>query len=160
MASPESRFPLEYVTGPIQLPTYAESDPISVSVFISVLNVGDAPSFAQAFGYGAVRYSDIHGGAAFAPSVQVLETADVEVAANVQFLYQWFQGGDLDIRQYWFKILAMSPDLVPSIEFMQGNVDNEPGEIFFRVSPGDFAVFHRRVRYVPQPVPVGPIVSE
>jgi hypothetical protein len=126
-----------------------------------MLNIGDAPAFTRAFGYRSAAGDAPHEGTS--PSQQMFDSGDAEVGANAQRLSIWeVVFLDQPIGQYWVKILSTSPNLVPSIEFWSDDPvdDTHVGTIFLRYLPGDFAVFHHRIRYVPQPIPVGPILSE
>ena len=160
MASPESSFPLEYVTGPIQLPSW-DSNVAGVEAWVSVLNVGDVPAATRCLGYrssGSPNSTAPHEGDF--PSAQLFDSGVAEVAPTAQRLVRWaFLDSPVETGQYWVKVLAMSSALVPSVEFVEFGTQGDAGagEVICRYLAGDFAFFHHRVRYVPQPSPVGPI---
>jgi hypothetical protein len=162
VSSPESMFPIEYVTGPIQLPPW-DASVYGIAVWISVLNVGDVPAATRALGYRSSAFanstSPYEGDM---PSTQLFDSGDAEVAPTAQRLMRW-DGWDavVETGQYWVKVLATSSALVPSVEFVEFKPQDDPGpgDVLCRYLAADFAVFHHRVRYVPQPVPIGPALE-
>lgn len=156
MATPDSLFPLEYVTGPIQLPPFDASVTL-VEVWMSVLNVGDEPAACQILGFVAGEGDQPHEGVT--PSQQRFDSGAAEVAPNAQRLVQWV--APVEEGWAWVKVLSTSPNLVPSIEFVEFKPQDDPGpgDVMLRYLPSDFALFHHRVRYLPLP-PVGPIEAE
>jgi hypothetical protein len=89
----------------------------------------------------------------------LFDSGAAEVAPQAERLLKWIAWPPPDelTGQYWVKILATSEALVPSVEFAEFKASDDPGpgDIMCRYMPGDFAVFHQRIRYI-QPVPVGP----
>jgi hypothetical protein len=154
MSAPDSHFPLEYVTGPIQVPPYDASVTL-VQAWISVLNLGAEPSYCQILGYRTSEDWMPHAGTT--ASQQLFDSGDAEVVPTGHRLVMWDLSGETG--QFWVKVLAMSPELVPSIEWTEQKPQDDPGpfDVMLRYLPNDFALFHHRVRYVPTPVPVGPI---
>jgi|GEM_PF-4849157 len=159
MATPDSLFPLEYVTGPVQIPPFDASVSL-VEVWASVLNVGDEPAACQILGYRVPDAGD-QPGEGVTPSHQEFDSGAAEVAPNAQRLVLWVLGIDENLGRVWLKVLAKSPNLVPSVEFAEFKPQDDPGpaDVMLRYLPNDFALFHHRVRYVPLP-PVGPIEAE
>lgn len=87
--------------------------------------------------------SDVDIGPEFGPGTN-------RVNPHAQWLWPVaFTGGDrTPTDPYWFSIRTTSPNLVPSIEFVeQGKGEEE--QVFARCAPGDFALFHRKVRLLP-----------
>jgi hypothetical protein len=160
--SSTSTFPLEYVTGTLELPPFGA---FAAEVWIYVLNDGATAEVTRAFGFrrfglersDQVFDSDIN----FSPELGPA-TGDVPPSAVWLFVRQI----DEDERdQYWFRIRATSPNLVPSIEFVRVDRDEATGfprrQMFARYAPNDFALFHRRVRLVPGvPAPGGGVFTE
>jgi hypothetical protein len=162
MSSPAPVFPLEYVTGTIHLPPFGA---FATEVWINVLNVGETDEVTRAFGFR--RFGDERSDQVFDSDVDFspqLGPATGDVAARAVWFFPR-QIFDDERNEYWFSIRATSPNLVPSIEFVR--LDREEGssltqrQTFARYAPGDFAVFHRRVRLVPGvPAPEeGPLVE-
>ena len=139
-----------------------------VDSWVSIVNVGEAAAATQTLVF---RRRGPH------ESVQVFDSnVDFDpqqgpgtevVDARAQWL--WNQQFDPSEHRtppdtYWFSIRATSSNLVPSIEFIE-TVFLEDGSqnrsVFLRYPPGDFALFHRRVRLMPGVVvPEGGLVFE
>ena len=162
MTSVDSSFPIEYVTGPVQLPPWDASVNL-VEVWISVLNVGEQPAATRALGYrSASAPSSPSPQDGTVPSVLRFDDGTAEVAPNAQRLTAWvaWYTGSEEVGQFWVKILTSSPNLVPSVEFVKFKQGVPgPGDVMCRYLPNDFAVFHHRVRVV-GPVPTGPLLTE
>ena len=163
MTSVDSSFPIEYVTGPVQLPPWDASVTL-VEVWISVLNVGEQPAATRALGYrSASAPSSPSPQDGTVPSVQLFDDGAAEVAPNAQRLASWvaWDTGSDEVGQFWVKILTSSPNLVPSVEFVEFRPQDDPGpgDVMCRYLPNDFAVFNHRVRVV-VPVPTGPLLTE
>jgi hypothetical protein len=164
-------FQLEFVTGGIQLPAWGTS-PDETFVHICVLNVGNGPAVTRAFGLrtGAMglTVADQVFDSDLDSDFQSVITGDI--GPKEEWLYTWTLVGDGEQRggyyKYWFRILATSPNLIPGIEIVSKDPE-QPGVPFLknfgvvaRYTAGDFAVFHRRIRIIPEPGPVGPITSK
>ena len=155
---PVSEFPLEYVTGPIFLPPFDEWLGGEVMIWITVVNVGSADGATRAFAFRRSKPQTLVGAE---PGVQVFDT-DVDAAPGEetpasgavppgeqwQFFWQVGPLGDF----YWFKIETTSASLIPSMAFVRvipdENGDNQINA-FAYYKPGDFGLFHRRIRLVP-----------
>jgi hypothetical protein len=152
-------FPLEYVSGAIQLPPPRQVDLTlrgeSVDLWVSVVNVGEAPRATR---------TRVFRRAGTLPSVQVLDSAvnldpqDPPTEA-VGPRAVWFWQTNFDFTDphtpasfYWFSIRTTSSDLVPSIELARTVLfedETEERSVFYRCAPSEFALFHRRVRLFP-----------
>ena len=167
----EHLFSLEYVTGGLQLPGWGTS-PSETYVQMSVLNVGNTQAVTRAFGLRGMSWGPT-------PAEQVFDS-DVDIDPQFPFtgdlkpkdewVYTWTLPGGGEEKtaydRYWFRILATSPNLVPSIEIVSHDGSNEAGVPFLknfsvvaRYAPGDFSVFHLRPEVLPEP-PVKPTENE
>jgi hypothetical protein len=162
-----AEFQLEYVTGAMVVPPIG--DPTrSVVPVISVTNVGPTAAHTRTLVYRATPH-DQEQQAGFN---QVLDSATDNVSYGEPITdlvrpgttWSWriddFTGEVGSYIRFWFSIRATSPNLVPSIEFIEAADPSAEPEHFtqtmdLRYMPGDFALFHHRIRYM-APVPPGP----
>ena len=158
MSTEFTDFPLEYVSGAIQLPPPRQVDltvQVRVDLWVSVVNVSEAPRATRTLVF---RRSGT------LPSVQVLDSAvdfDPEDPLTeavgpraVWFWQNYFDFSDRDTpgSLYWFSIRATSSDLVPSIELARTVLfedGTEERSVFYRCAASEFALFHHRVRLFP-----------
>jgi hypothetical protein len=148
--------PYEYVTGLILMPPV---EAFSSEARIHVHNVSESVETTRTFGFASGQQSSnllFDSDVNFSPELGPF-TGDVPPTAVWTYRRTIYQE---DRVWLWLRIMASSLNLVPSVEFYRD--DSQPGGIpqrqtILRYEPGDFAVFHRGVRFTPgEPAPTPP----
>jgi hypothetical protein len=155
MDIPLADYAIEYRSGAIRVyPSVFDPQALPARALLSIMvvNVGHVDNRVRAFVH--------HGNALVADSADLggeAEPFDLVKPGHLGF----FRPDDLDTGTYAITILAASLNLVPSIDVaVLENVDGQNVTTFRgRCLPGDFAVFHHRVRVLPGVEGTGTIVS-
>jgi hypothetical protein len=152
LAEQYSDFPLEYVSGAIELPGRGAT--LGSQIVVTVVNTGDED--------GSFRCLAFREHGQELPEVMPefdsgVLTVHAQRARDTTFTIPAEQSGFVP-DTFWVAVKLDSSSLVPSIEYFNQDVEG-PGRVHLAsCQPNDFAVFHRRVRILPVP-PIGPPIE-
>jgi hypothetical protein len=162
-----AEFQLEYVTGVMSLAPVGDPTRFVVPS-VSVTNAGPTAAHTRTLVYRATAHDQSHEGFNLALDSATDNASYGEPITDLVrpgTTWSWtiddWTGVVGAHGRFWFSIRTTSPNLVPSIEFIEADTSasDEPEHLTqtmnLRYMPGDFAVFHHRIRYL-APVPPGP----